>query len=411
MIAQRSILHLDLDSFFVSVERLFDKSLIGKPVIVGGSSNRGVVSSCSYEARKMGVHSAMSIVKAKKLCPNGIYVGGRMSDYSKYSSIVTEIIASSAPLFEKASIDEFYIDLTGMDRFYGSYKWSSELRARIISETSLPISWGLSVNKMLAKMATNEAKPNGQYMIEPGKEQEFLDAKPVGKIPMCGEKTVEFLNAKGIYTIYELRQFSPEALSTWLGKHGIYLWRRARGLDDTEVHPYHDPKSMSSERTFDSDTGDIAWLKKVIIGLAEKLAFELRGEKKLTSCVAVKLRYHDFFTHTKQMAIAPTSNSKLLIENALRLFDDFYERGRKVRLLGIRFSELVEGSYQINMFNDREKDILLYKAIDEMKNKHGSGKIILAQNLNIGNVKHNDSRALLHKETKREESKVKKKKD
>src|ERR1039457_2436786 len=187
---QRSILHLDLDSFFVSVERLFDKSLIGKPVIVGGSSNRGVVSSCSYEARKFGVHSAMSIVKAKKLCPNGIYVSGRMSDYSKYSSMVTEIIAGSAPLFEKASIDEFYIDLTGMERFYGSHKWSSELRSRIISETNLPISWGLSINKMLAKMATNEAKPNGQFMIEPGKEQEFLDPKPIGKIPMCGEKTV-----------------------------------------------------------------------------------------------------------------------------------------------------------------------------------------------------------------------------
>ena len=246
---QRAILHLDLDSFFVSVERLFDKNLIGKPVIVGGTANRGVVSSCSYEARKMGVHSAMPIVTAKKLCPNGIYVSGRMEEYGRYSGIVTDIIAERAPLFEKASIDEFYIDLTGMDKFFGVYKWSTELREKIISTTGLPISFGLSINKMLAKMATNEAKPNGQYMIESGKEQEFLDPKPVGKIPGCGEKTVEFLNSKGIVTIYDLRQFSMQAMQQMLGKQGSYLWNRAHGIDNGEVHAYHDPKSMSSERT------------------------------------------------------------------------------------------------------------------------------------------------------------------
>ena len=397
---QRSILHLDLDSFFVSVERLFDKSLIGKPVIVGGTSNRGVVSSCSYEARKMGVHSAMPIVTAKKLCPNGIFVNGRMSEYVKYSGIVTDIIAERAPVFEKASVDEFYVDLTGMEKFFGSYKWSTDLRDRIIEETDLPISWGLSINKMLAKMATNEAKPNGQYMIPPGKEQEFLDSKPVGKIPMCGEKTVEVLKGKGIETIYDLRQFSLQAMQTMLGKQGSYLWHRAHGIDDGEVHPYHDPKSMSSERTFESDTTDMEWLRKVIIALSDKLAFELRGEKKLSGCVAIKLRYDDFSTHSKQMAIPATSNSKMLLEKALHLFNEMYERGRKVRLIGVRFSELADGNYQINMFDDREKDILLYKAIDEMKNKHGSGKVILAQNLGLGNVKQNGVLGAINKEGK-----------
>ena len=406
---QRSILHLDLDSFFVSVERLFDKSLIGKPVIVGGTSNRGVVSSCSYEARKMGVHSAMPIVTAKKLCPNGIYVSGKMNEYIKYSGIVTDIIAERAPMFEKASIDEFYVDLTGMDRFFGSYKWSTELRSAIIRETSLPISWGLSINKMLAKMATNEAKPNGQYMIEPGKEQEFLDNKHVGKIPMCGEKTVEFLKTKGIETIYDLRQFSLLALQTWLGKQGSYLWHRANGIDTGEVQAYHDPKSISSERTFESDTTNTDWLKKVIILLSDKLAFELRGEKKLSGCLAVKIRYDDFSTHSKQMALPATSNSKVLLEKALHLFDELYEQGRKVRLIGVRFSDLEEGNYQINMFDDREKDILLYKAIDEMKNKHGSGKVILAQNMGVGNVKQNGLLGAINKEAKRDESKVKKK--
>ena len=402
---QRSILHLDLDSFFVSVERLFDKSLIGKPVIVGGTSNRGVVSSCSYEARKMGVHSAMSIVMAKRLCPNGIYVKGRMNEYVKYSGIVTDIIAERAPLFEKASVDEFYVDLTGMERFFGVYKWSTELRSKIISETSLPISWGLSINKMLAKMATNEAKPNGQYMIEPGKEQEFLDSKPVGKIPMCGEKTVAFLKAKGIETIYDLRQFSLIAMQTMLGKQGSYLWHRAYGMDTGEVQPYHDPKSMSSERTFESDTTDTEWLKKVIILLSDKLSFELRDDKKLSGCVAIKIRYDDFSTHSKQMALPATSNSKVLLEKALHLFDELYEQGRKIRLIGIRFSALEEGNYQINMFDDREKDILLYKAIDEMKNKHGAGKVILAQNMGVGNVKQNGLLGAINKETKREENK------
>ena len=406
---QRSILHLDLDSFFVSVERLFDKSLIGKPVIVGGTSNRGVVSSCSYEARKMGVHSAMPIVTAKKLCPNGIYVSGKMNEYIKYSGMVTDIIAESAPVFEKASIDEFYVDLTGMERFFGSYKWSTELRSRIISETNLPISWGLSINKMLAKMATNEAKPKGQYMIPAGKEQEFLDSKHVGKIPMCGEKTVEFLKAKGIETIYDLRQFSLVALQTWLGKQGSYLWHRAHGLDTGEVQAYHDPKSMSSERTFENDTTDVEWLKKVIILLSDKLSFELRGEKKLSACVAIKIRYEDFSTHSKQMAVPSTSNSKVLLEKALHLFDGLYEQGRRVRLIGVRFSDLTDGNYQINMFDDREKDILLYKAIDEMKNKHGSGKVILAQNMGTGNIKQNGILGTINKEAKRDESKLKKK--
>ena len=402
---QSRILHLDLDSFFVSVERLIDPSLIGKPVIVGGTSTRGVVSSCSYEAQKFGIHSAMPTLKAKKLCPHAIFLWGRMNDHSKYSKIVTDIIADRAPLFEKASIDEFYIDLTGMDKYFGTYKWATDLRKEIISETNLPISWGLSINKMLAKMATNEGKPNGQYEIELGKEQEFLDPKPIGKIPFCGEKTKNFLNQKGIKTIYDLRQFSREALLSWMGKSGIDLWERAHGRATAILHSYHDAKSISSERTFDKDSNDVAWIQPVIIALAEKLAFELRGDKKLTRCVAIRLRYSNFETRTKQMAIPITSNSKVLTEKALHLFNEFYERERKVRLIGVKFSELEEGSYQINLFDDREKDILLYKAIDEMKAKHGIDKITLAQNLNLGNIKRNDPKSQLDKEAKKERRK------
>lgn len=402
---QSYILHMDLDSFFVSVERLFDKSLIGKPVIVGGSGDRGVVSSCSYEARQFGVHSAMSGKRAKQLCPHGIFLRGRMNEYSNYSRKVTEIIADHAPLFEKASIDEFYVDLTGMDKFFGCWDWSVELRKAIIAETNLPISFGLSINKMMAKMATNEGKPNGQFMIAPGTERAFLDPKPVGKIPFCGEKTEKLLNEKGIHTIYDLRQYSADAMHHILGRHGVDLWERAHGRGTAELHPYHDPKSMSSERTFSMDTNDSDWLKKVIMSLAEKLSFELRGEKKLSGCVAVKIRYQDFSTHTKQIAISPTSNTKLLTEKALRMFDEAYQTGRKVRLIGVRFGNLEEGAYQVNMFEDTEKDMLLYKAIDQMKSKHGLEKITLAQNLGLGNVKRNDPKAELDKEVKRNHNK------
>lgn len=393
---------MDLDSFFVSVERLFDPTLIGKPVIVGGTSTRGVVSSCSYEARQYGIHSAMPTVKAKKLCPHAIFLKGRMDDYGDYSRRVTDIIAAKAPVFEKASIDEFYIDLTGMDKYFGAYKWATELRQQIIEETKLPISWGLSCNKMMAKMATNEAKPNGQYEIKPGTEQAFLDPLPVGKIPFCGEKTEKLLNEKGIYTIFQLRQFSREAMSKIMGKHGIDLWERAHGRATVTLHPYHNAKSMSSERTFHNDTNDVEWMRKVIISLAEQLAFELRGDNKKTSCVGIRLRYSDFETHTKQIAIPASSNSKILTEKALRLFDEFYDRTRKVRLLGIKFLNLEEGAYQINMFDDREKDVLLYKAIDELKSKHGIDKLVIAQNLNLGSLRHNDPKAKLDKEAKKE---------
>ncbi|HLP22142.1 MAG TPA: DNA polymerase IV [Chitinophagales bacterium] len=399
------ILHMDLDSFFVSVERLFDPSLNGKPVIVGGSSTRGVVSSCSYEARQYGIHSAMPTVKAKQLCPHAIFLHGRMHDYGEYSKRVTDIIADRAPLFEKASIDEFYLDLTGMEKYFGAYKWASDLRQTIIRETKLPISWGLSSNKMMAKMATNEAKPNGQYEIKPGTEQAFLDPLPVGKIPFCGEKTEAFLNGKGIKTIYDLRQFSREAMYNLMGKGGVDLWERAHGRATTTLQPYHDAKSMSSERTFNADTDDTDFLRKVIVSLAEQLAFELRSDKKMTACVGIRVRYSNFETHTKQLAIPATSNSKVLTEKAIHLFNEFYDRTRKVRLLGIKFLNLDESAQQINMFEDREKDLLLYKAIDNLKNKHGIDKITLAQNLNLGNIKRNDPKAQLDKEAKKERKK------
>lgn len=394
------ILHLDLDSFFVSVERLFNPGLNGKPVIVGGVGNRGVVSSCSYEARAKGVHSAMSITKAKMLCPEGIYLAGNMQAYSHYSKMVTEIIEQQVPAFEKASIDEFYVDLTGMDTHHDLFNWCVELRNKIIQKTALPISCGISVNKMLAKMATNEAKPNGIYMIPPGKEQEFLDPKPVGKIPFCGEKTVALLQQKGIQTIYDLRQFSAQALEHWLGKHGVDLWNRAHGIATAHLSVYQEPKSISSERTFDVDTDDVKWLKQVIHSLTDKLGLELRNDSLLTGCVTVKIRYYNFETHTKQGVLQPTYHSATLTNKAVSLFDEMIVPGQKVRLIGVRFSKLQQQTEQLNLFNNDEKNRALYKAIDTVKNKYGNRKITPAVALGLGNIKQNDPKADLNKQIK-----------
>ena len=386
---ERTILHMDLDSFFVSVERLKDPSLLGKPVIVGGVGHRGVVSSCSYEARKFGVHSAMPGGKAHQLCPHGIFLPGDSAAYSKYSRMVTQIIADSAPLFEKASIDEFYVDLTGMDKYFGSYKWSSELRQKIIKETGLPISFGLSINKMLAKMATNDAKPNGQLMIERGKEQDFLDPKPVGKIPFVGEKLEESLKRMNIHTVYDLRMMPIENLIKIFGKTGTMLWNRARGMSTSPVANFREEKSVSVERTFDTDTIDIDFLQSALFVLTEKLSYDLRKLNRLTSCITVKVRYYDFTTTSRQHTVDYSLSSKYLIETSASLFKELYEKGRPVRLIGVRFSQLINSSMQFDLFNDRAEENSLYKAIDAVKGKYGTNKLVLARGIDLGNVKRN----------------------
>jgi DNA polymerase-4 len=405
-IDNRTIVHMDLDSFFVSVERLKDPSLLGKPVIVGGVGKRGVVSSCSYEARKYGVHSAMAGGKAHTLCPHGIFLPGDSAAYSKYSRIVTQIISDTAPLFEKASIDEFYVDLTGMDKYFGSYKWSTELREKIMRETNLPISFGLSTNKMLAKMATNDAKPNGQLMIERGREQEFLDPKPVSKIPHVGEKLCESLNKMNIRTIYDLRQMPVENLMNIYGKTGIMLWNRARGISGTEVVSYREEKSISVERTFDADTTDTEFLHAALFVLTEKLSYDLRKLNRLTACITVKVRYDDFSTTSRQHTVDYSLSSKYLIETSATLFKSLYEAGRPVRLIGVRFSQLIYSGTQFQLFDDREEETNLYKAIDSVKNKYGAHKLILARGIDLGNVKRNrDVQAEMKEQVNRETSK------
>ena len=367
----RNIVHFDLDTFFVSVERLMNSRLAGKPVIIGGTSDRGVVSSCSYEARQYGVHSAMSMKTARMLCGDAVIIRGDMDIYSRYSNMVTEIIAERAPLYEKASIDEHYIDITGMDRFFGCLKWTQELRRDIIKHTGLPISCGLSVNKTVSKIATGEAKPNGELEVPGAQVHSFLNPLSIRKVPMIGGKAYQLLRSMGISTIETLSHIPPEMIVKVLGKNGIIIWKKANGVDPTPVKPYSGRKSMGSEITFETDTIDVAKIRQVISGKVEQLAFKLRKKEKLTSCVTVKIRYSNFDTHTLQRRIPYTSFDHVLNNVALELFDKLYQRRMLIRLAGVRFSHLISGVQQLDMFEDTPEMISLYNAMDRIRLRYG----------------------------------------
>jgi DNA polymerase IV len=365
------IAHFDLDSFFVSVEIINNPSLKGKPVLVGGYE-RGVVAACSYEARKFGIHSAMPMKTAMKLCPQAIVVGGSRGDYSKYSRWVTDIIASKVPLFEKASIDEFYIDLTGMDKFFGTGKYARELRELIINETGLPISCGLSSAKFISKIATNEAKPNGFLEIPHGKETAFLWPLGIEKINGVGKQTEIRLKNLGLYTIEDIAKTPLEFLERHIGKWGESLWRKAHGIGSTEINTDWNQKSMSHENTFDTDYTDLVFLNSELVRLTEKTAYSLREDDKLTGCVTVKIRYSDFETTSRQEVIDYTSLDDQLMAKAKDLFRKSYQEGRPVRLLGVRFSQLIPFTMQMSLFDGREEKLSLYKAVDNIKNQFGS---------------------------------------
>lgn len=374
---------MDLDAFFVAVERKKEPKLNGLPLIVGGSSRRGVVAACSYEARKFGVHSAMPMYLAMQLCPDAKVISGDMEAYSQNSHLVTEIIADKAPAFEKSSIDEFYIDATGMDRFFGTYKWAIELQKKITKESGLPISMALSVNKLVSKVATAEFKPKAQKQIPAGTEKDFLGPLAIDKIPMVGKQTASFLYDMGVRTVATLRDMPQQFLISAFGKNGISLWNKAQGIDDSPVVSYNEQKSISTESTFDQDTIDVKRLKSILIAMVEKVAFQLREQKKLTSCITVKIRYSNFDTETKQIHISYTSSDHVILRVVQELFDKLYNRRMLIRLVGVRLSNLVHGNQQISLFDDTEEDINLYEAMDFIKHKHGVEKLIRATTLDV----------------------------
>lgn len=376
---QHYIAHFDLDSFFVSVEIRNNPSLKGKPVVVGGYE-RGVVAACSYEARKFGIHSAMPMKKALQLCPDIIVTNASRDQYSKYSRWVTDIIASKVPLFEKASIDEFYIDLTGMDKFFGVSKYARELRQHIIQETGLPISCGLSSARFISKMATNEAKPNGFLEIPHGKELEFLWPLAIEKINGVGKQTEQHLKSFGIYTIEDIARTPVEVMERIAGKWGEALWHKAHGRGSTEIATDWEQKSMSHENTFDTDYTDIDFLHKELVRLTEKTAYSLREDEKMTGCVTVKIRYSDFETTSKQETVDYTALDDVLIGKVKDLFNRSYQKGRPVRLLGVRFSHMIPITMQMSLFENNAEKLNLYKAVDDIKDRFGNKLVTKAVN-------------------------------
>lgn len=377
----KTILHIDLDTFYVSVERLNNRELQNKPLLVGGTGDRGVVAACSYETRGYGVHSGMPMKMARELCPEAFVIRGNAGEYSKHSDMVTEIIKEHVPLFEKSSIDEFYADLTGMDRFFGCYQYASEMRKKIIKETGLPISFGLSANKVVSKVATNEAKPNNQLKIDEGLEKPFLAPLSIKKIPMVGDKTYQTLRNLGLRQVRTVQEMPMEVMQRVLGANGGVIWKRANGIDNTPVIPFCERKSISTERTFDKDTIDVSRLRGILIAMTENLAYQLRRGEKLTACISVKIRYSDFNTYSKQLRIPYTSADHILIPKILELFKTLYNRRLLVRLVGIRFSHLVTGNYQINLFDDTEEILSLYNAMDMIRKRYGDKSVLRASGM------------------------------
>jgi DNA polymerase IV len=389
MSIQKQIAHIDLDSFFVSVECRANTKLLGKPVAIGGSGDRGVIASCSYEARKFGVHSAMPGKLAKRLCPELIFVRGDYDSYSKASLEVTEIITEAIPVFEKTSIDEFYMDMTGMDQFFGTLKYAKELREKIIRETGLPISFGLSKNKTVSKVATGLAKPNGYKYVNYGDEKTFLAPLSVKKIPMIGEKTVQNLRRMGVEKVYTLQQMPVQLLESAFGKPGVLMWEKANGIDLSPIRPYTDRKSLSNEHTFEKDTMDIGMLTSMLVSMTENLCYKMRQDNFLTSCVSVKIRYSDFNTHTQQIKISYTSADHILIPKIKALFQKLYQRRLLIRLIGVKFSDLVSGHYQINLFEDSLAQLHLYQALDKLNLRYGDKTVCRAIGLTKGNKTFN----------------------
>lgn len=379
----RAIVHMDLDTFFVSCERLNHSELNGIPLIIGGG-DRGVVASCSYEARKFGVRSAMPIRMALRLCPDAKVVKGDYENFSKMSHLVTEVIQDKVPLMEKASIDEFYLDLTGMDKFFGCYQWTQEIASAVKKETGLPISFALSNNKTVSKIGTGESKPEGKFQIRETEIQPFLNPLSVKKIPMVGDKTFQLLSRIGVRTIHTLSEMPVLVLQQMIGANGKELWKKANGIDENPVVPYSEKKSISSERTFVTDSIDVLEIKRLISGMAEKLAYQLRQEKWLTSTVVIKIRYSNFDTETKQHKIAYTSADHTLSRVALELFNKVYTRRMRIRLVGLRFTDLVHGNHQMNLFEDTEEQMSLYQTMDYLKNRFGKDALGRASGYDFG---------------------------
>lgn len=368
----RTIMHVDLDAFFCSVEENLRPELRGKAFVVGGTpQGRGVVASASYEARKYGIHSAMPTGQALRLAPDLIIVRGRHSDYSAESRKVMAILREKAPLMEQLSIDEAFLDVTGLPD--AGKPIAASLQKEIHTRFNLPTSWGIASNKLVAKIATEVGKPHGLVVVPPGEEASFLADLPVRMLWGVGPKTQERLDEVGVRTIGDLARLPPELLTQRFGEHGLELASRARGEDFRPVVEGHDPRSISAERTFPSDISDSVELHQQMLRLSEQVGRRLRKEARMGWTVKLKLRWPDFETITRQARLdQPTDRVREIFASALELLDRVWREGKPVRLIGVGVADLVHPIRQLELFDHRwEREEKLQLALDRIRERYG----------------------------------------
>lgn len=380
-ISRRSIVHMDLDAFFVSCEVLHSPELAGQPVIIGSLTGRGVVAACSYAARQFGVHSAMPMRTARKRCPRGIYLRPNGARYRHYAQRVRELAHAHLPVVEFASIDEFYGDLTGTERFFGAEHLAGQLREAIRQELGLPISMGLASSKCVAKIATGEAKPDGWRVVPAGTEAAFLAPLPLSVMPSLGPKTRVRLEGLGLQTLGDLQQLSADWLAQEFGRHGIGLWKRAHGRDDSLIRPDRVRKSLGVERTFGNDCRSAAELRRILIYLVEEIAYGLRKEDLLCEALTLKLRDPAFETHTYQRRFPRTNQEEELLRVARGLLSDHHCEGQAIRLMGLRAGQLTRGGVQGELFDDQAAQGRLAAARDALRGKYGGHPVRRAAGL------------------------------
>lgn len=367
-----------MDAFFVSVERILDPSLEGKPVIVGGDPHgRGVVAACSYEAREFGLHSAMPIKTAFRLCPQGIYLHGHGKEYGRYSRAVKRLLEKYFPVIEQASIDEFYLDFSGCEKIYGSPpSFAKRIQTEIWNNFHLPCSIGIASNKTVAKIASDFKKPKGITYVPHSSEKDFLAPLPIEKIPGIGKATFPKLRARGFQFVADIANAPQDYLTTHLGKFGLALWKTANGYGSDYLHTEHERKSLSKETTFDHDIVSKTKIESILFELAGKASQLLRDEGWHSSTVSIKLRYSDFVTLTRAKTLAPTDDDKTIYNAAVCLFRKACTRRVGVRLIGIHLSNLSHYTEQGILFEDEEvirKRML--KAVMNIRDKYGYNSI------------------------------------
>jgi DNA polymerase-4 len=374
--SQSSILHVDIDAFFVSVELLARPDLRGKPVVVGGDPDqRGVVSAASYEARKFGIHSAMPLRTAGRLCPHAIFLDGHHEKYSEWSDRVVSILVKFSPIVEMVSIDEAYLDLSGTERLHGPpFAAADKLLRTITRQTGLPCSGGLATTRLTAKVASDQGKPRGLVWVAPGMEARFLAPLPIRKIPGIGEVTERALRALGIETVEQLASHSQEKLEKIFGQWGTALYRKARGGDAYEFLIDAEPKSISHNHTFGEDTSDIAEMETMLSHLSQKACKRLREAGLSTRTLTLTIRYAGFETYTRSKTLPePAQLDTDIFAVFLNLFRQHRDSKRKVRLLGVALSALSHGAQQLDLLESdrREKLEKLTKAADHLRDKFG----------------------------------------